>query len=579
MNRERLDQGVMKRREVRMRGKVHSLIALLIVLMLGFLVACSDGSSNSSETEGASNESGETITNEPVTLTLINADGEEKDFDDPVAQKITEATGVVLDIDYPVGGNEEAVPLMIASGDYPDLIFAKGDIGKLIEAGAVIKLDDLIEEKGDHLKAMYGDQLDRLRHSIEDPSIYTVGTYGVDSPVWEPSGTFQIQLDVLRELGYPEIHTLEEFEAALSEYVEKYPEIDGQKTIPLSLLGSDWRWLITVGDPAGTAAGLAGDGQWAVNDETGEATYKFLLPELKEYFKWLNGMNAKGLLDQESFTHTHDTYISKLSSGRVLAVADQNWNFGDADMALVADGKEWRTYAPLPVTLGEQYIHQGIKNYGYTGGWGIAISSTSEHQEKAFEFLDWMASEEAQILVNWGIEGVNYDVVDGHRVMKEADRRRMNTDSNYGKETGVGYYVYPFPQWGIGAVDSYGLPITPNDEEQIIANLNGAEKEVLSQYSMDNWTDWFPPAEELRVSNHGQAFSYNIEAGSDLEIIMTKADDLTEQRITQAILGDPADFDEAWDSMLGELEAMDIKKANDLMTQKVQEIMELWGTK
>lgn len=555
-----------------MKKQYNLLVALFLVI---FLAACGNESTNNTNTK----DDDDSATDEPITLTLFNADGEEKEFNDAVAQKITEETGVVLEFDYPVGGNEEAVPLMIASGDYPDLIFAKGDIGKLIEAGAVIKLDDLIEEKGSNLKAMYGDQLDRLRHSLEDPSIYTVGTYGVDSPVWEPSGTFQVQLDVLRELGYPEIKTLEDLEAALTEYVEKYPEIDGQKTIPLSLLGSDWRWLITVGDPAGFAAGLAGDGQWAVNDDTGEATYKFLLPEIKQYFKWLNGMNAKGLLDQESFTQTHDTYISKLSSGRVLAIADQNWNFGDADMALVADGKEWRTYAPLPVTLGEEYVHQGIKNYGYTGGWGIAISSTTEHQEKAFEFLDWMASEEAQILVNWGIEGVHYDVVDGERKMKEEDRNRMNTDANYGKETGVGYYVYPFPQWGIGAVDSSGQPITPNNEEQIIENLNAAEKEVLSEYSMDNWTDWFPPAEELGVSNHGQAFSYNIEAGSDLEIIMQKADDLTEQRITQAILGDPAEFDQAWDSMLEELEAMDIARANELMTQKTQDIMELWGTK
>src|SRR5699024_12216658 len=70
---------------------------------------------------------------------------------------------------------------------YPDMIFAKGDIGKLIEAGGVIKLDDLIEEKGDNLKAMYGDQLDRLRNSVDDPSIYQVGTYGVEEAIWERS--------------------------------------------------------------------------------------------------------------------------------------------------------------------------------------------------------------------------------------------------------------------------------------------------------------------------------------------------------------------------------------------------------
>ncbi|SER51471.1 putative aldouronate transport system substrate-binding protein [Gracilibacillus ureilyticus] len=552
--------------------------ALFLIFLLGFFVlaACSD--SETGQGDDQSDKKEEPSAEDPITLSFFSADGTEKEFNDPVAQKITEETGIKLELDYPVGGNDEAIPLMIASGDYPDLIFAKGDIGKLIEAGGVIKLDDLIEEKGENLKAMYGDQINRLRNSIEDPSIYTVGTYGVENAYWETSGTFQIQLDVLRELGYPEIKTLEDFEAALTEYYEKYPEIDGQKTIPLSLLGSDWRWLITVGDPAGFAAGLAGDGQWAVDDETGEATYKFLLPELKEYFKWLNGLNAKGLLDPESFTQTYDTYISKLSSGRVLSVADQNWDFADADKALVADGKEWRTYAPLPVTLGEGYKSQSLKNYGFSGGWGIAISSTSEYQEEAFEFLDWMASEEAQILVNWGIEGENYDIVDGKRVMQEDDRERMNNDKDYSKETGVGYYIYPFPQWGNGAVDSTGQPITPNSEEQIIENFNTAEKEVLEEYEMENWIDCFPSTEELGISKHGQAFNYTIPAGSDLQIIQQKADDLTEQRITQAILGDPADFDKAWDDMIAELEAMNISKANEEMTKMVQDTMELWGT-
>jgi len=559
--------------------KVLSIFSLTLLFLMGAAVmtGCSDDKT-SSDADSGSTGGGEGST-EPVTLTFYSEDGVEKSFDDPVAKKITEETGVTLELDYPVGGNDETIPLMIASGDYPDMIYAKGDIGKLIEAGGVIKLDDLIEERGDNLKAMYGDQLDRLRNSVDDPSIYTVGTYGVENAYWQTSGTFQVQLDVLRELGYPEINTLEDFEAAITEYKEKYPEIDGQDTLGLSLLGSDWRWLITVGNPAGFAAGIPDDGQWAINDETGEATYKFLKPELKEYFQWLNGLNDKGLLDPESFTQTYDTYIAKLSSGRVLSIADQDWDIADADKALLADGKEWRTYAPLPVTLGSEYQSQGLKDYGFAGGWGIAISSTSEHQERAFEFLDWMASEEAQILANWGIEGENYDIVDGKRVVQEDDRERKLTDPDYAKETGVGYYVYPFPQWGNGALDSTGQSITPDTEQDIIDNFNSAEKEVLAKYDMKNWIEWFPATEDLGVSKHGAAANYTIAPGSDLQIIQQKADDLVEQRITQAILGDPADFDSAWDGMIDDLEAMDIEKANEAMTKLTQDTMELWGTK
>lgn len=570
-----------------MLKKQMSILRFVLFALIGLVVLAGCGNAdNNNNTENDGNNNGENAGNndgeeqEPVTLSLFNADlTEDKSFDDPVAQKITEETGVTLELEHPVGGDEQAIPIMIASGDYPDMIFAKGDIGKLIEAGGVIKLDDLIEEKGDNLKEMYGDQIDRLRNSVDDPGIYTVGTYGVENAYWSTSGTAQIQLDVLRELGYPEIETIYDFEDAIAEYAEKYPEIDGQETIGLSLLGSDWRWLITAGNPAGFALGIPDDGQWAIDDDTGEATYKFTLPEIKEYFEWLNHMHDIGLLDPESFTHTEDTYISKISSGRVLGLTDQDWNYEDAENALLSDGKEWRTYAPLPVTLSDEYQSQGLKDYGFAGGWGISISSTSEHQEEAFEFLDWMASEEAQILLNWGIEGENYEIVDGERVLFDEDRERMNSDSDYPKETGVGYYVYPFPQWGEGAVDSNGQSITPNTQEDIIENYTDAETEVIAEYDMDSWIDWFPSTDELGVSEHGAAANYTIPSGSDLEIIQQKADEIAEQKITQAILGKPEDFDDAWDEVQDALIDAGIEDANEEMTKITQDIMELWGTK
>lgn len=548
---------------------------LLLCMFVLFLAACSDDNNKKSNGKGQSSDG-----DDPITLTFYNVDlTEDKVFDDEVAQVITEKTGVKLEIQHPVGGDEQAIPLMIAGGDYPDLIFAKGDLGKLIEAGGIIKLDDLIEEKGDNLQALYGDQLDRLRNSADDPSIYHVGTYGVEEALWETSGNAQIQLDVLRELGYPDIRTIYDFEDALKEYIDKHPEVNGQKTIGLSLLGSDWRWLITVGNPAGYSIGYPDDGQWAIDDDTGEAVYKFMVPEIKEYFKWLNHMHDIGLLDPESFTQTHDTYISKISSGRVLALTDADWNYQDAIKSLIADGEDWRTYAPLPVTISEEIDSPALKDRGFAGGWGIAISSTSKHQEKAFEFLDWMASEEAQILLNWGVEGVNYEIEDGKRVLKDEDKQRRKSDSKYSKDTGVGYYTYPFPMWGNGAVDSNGQSITPDTQEDIIAEYTDAEKEVVDKYKLKSWIDWFPSSESLGLSKHGPAYEYTIPSGSDLEIIQQKADDLTEQKITQAILGKPEDFDRLWDEIQEDLEKLGIEKANEEMTKLTQEVMELWGTR
>ena len=61
-----------------------------------------------------------------VELTFYNADGQEDPWTDPVAQALTEATGVKLKTDYPVSADDEKVALMIAEQNYPDMIYAKG---------------------------------------------------------------------------------------------------------------------------------------------------------------------------------------------------------------------------------------------------------------------------------------------------------------------------------------------------------------------------------------------------------------------------------------------------------------------
>ena len=52
---------------------------------------------------------------EPVTFTFYNADGMEDTWTDPVAQKITELTGVTLKMDYPADASDNRIALMAAT--------------------------------------------------------------------------------------------------------------------------------------------------------------------------------------------------------------------------------------------------------------------------------------------------------------------------------------------------------------------------------------------------------------------------------------------------------------------------------
>ncbi len=107
-----------------------------------------------------------------IELTFYNADGQEDPWTDPVAEAITAATGVKLKTDYPVSSDDQKIALMIAEQNFPDMIYAKGDAQSLIDAGALIDLTDLIEEYGPNIKKMYGEEFDKLKYSVDDPSIY-----------------------------------------------------------------------------------------------------------------------------------------------------------------------------------------------------------------------------------------------------------------------------------------------------------------------------------------------------------------------------------------------------------------------
>lgn len=125
---------------------------------------------------------------EPVTFTFYSADGLEDTWTDPVAQMITEKTGVTLKMDYPADSNDNRIELMVATGEYPDFVFAKGSVSTLIRNNALIDMSDLIDEYGPNIKKLYGDEYENLRYSSEDPSIYQLCSDKVQEETLETSG-------------------------------------------------------------------------------------------------------------------------------------------------------------------------------------------------------------------------------------------------------------------------------------------------------------------------------------------------------------------------------------------------------
>ncbi|MGE6578185.1 ABC transporter substrate-binding protein [Paenibacillus xylanexedens] len=535
---------------------------------------------------GENSESNTSDPNSPITFTFFGADASPNwnKMQDAVGKKITEETGVSIDAEFDIssGGGNDRISLMAASGDYPDLIFPKGNLTRLVDAGAMIDLTDLIEEHAPNLKKIYGEHFNRLKYSNDDPSIYWIPTNGaIDQVSFDATNGTAIQHRVVKELGYPEIKTLNDFENVLREYYEKHPTTDdGQPTIPLTLSADGWRRMITVTDPAVMSTGGPGDGEYFINPDTYEAVLHYKRPEEKEYFRWLNKMYNEGLLDKDSFVQKDDQYKSKIASGRVLSLFDPSWGFSDAENALKSAGKDDMTYGFYPVTLDDSFQRKDFQNIGFDG-YGIGITVDCEDPVRAIKFLDWMSSEEGQVLRNWGVEGEQYNVEDGVRTIPADVQERKNKDNNtFTKETGVGLYYIFGAHYGDGVKDSTDNYYTTNYPEQIQQSYSDEEKEALKGYGITTWKDLFPSEEEFPVKEWGAAYNMPIPSDSgDYNVVYQKTQDIIQKRIAEAITSSPSAFEGIYDNMITELDNAGAVAMEEQYTEWIKDRVRLWTGK
>ncbi|MCR8630576.1 ABC transporter substrate-binding protein [Paenibacillus radicis (ex Xue et al. 2023)] len=557
-----------------MKTKAVNTIIPILALTMVILSACDNKGLATSDKESQSDTA-------PIAVSFFNEDGNAAIWDNmesPIGKMIQQKTGVTLKPESPVGDPRQKISLIVASNEYPDLIYPKADGSMLVDAGAMLDLTPLIDKYAPNLKKLYGESnMKRMRWSSSDKSIYFLGSSAVDDRQLDVSGTFHLQYAVLKELGYPKIKTVYDFENAIKAYKDKYPTIDGKPTIGLSLIADDWRLQIGVTNPALAATGGPDDGEWYVDPKTFKATYHHTRPEEKEYYRWLNHMNAIGLLDPESFIQKYDQYKSKVGTGRVLGLIDQKWDYDEAQKVLRQSGKPERTYSNFPVTLNEQYKDHSTHSAGYLTGWGVGITKSAKDPVRIIKFLDYLASEEGMVLRSWGIEGINYTVENGKRVMTKEDKDKRANDPLYAKKSGIGNYGYPFPIAGNGVMDSTGNSYSTTSKEQIKLDYIDVEKETLKHYNADMWIDLFPKESEFPVRPYGAAWQTNLVTGSEADVLSKRLSDLFKKRVPEMILAKPEQFDAVWDAFQKDLEKAGVHKMEEEFTKLLQDKVKLWN--
>jgi putative aldouronate transport system substrate-binding protein len=552
--------------------------AICLIMIFTILISAATGckKSENKETSGGSTSTGE---NKPTKFSYFtfSSDGTPS-WDGPIHKKVTEKTGVSMEIEYMVGADvNEKVGVMIAGREYADFIDARG-LGvpeKLIEAGALIPLDELIEKHAPNIKKLWGDSLKKLKNS-KDGKVYLL-----DQPMNKPAEivdanqSLLIQYDVLDKMNYPTPKTLDDVFKLLKDYTAKYPEINGKPFIPWGLWADTWGYNITVNNPAQWTNGFVDNSDAYVDPKTYQVKYFNSTDYFKDYLKWMNKLYTNGMLDKNGFITKNDQWKSLISTGRVLATIDGTWDVADGEAALRKAGMPERAYARFPIVMKE-----GIKDrsqvYCESYSWGLGISKNCKDPVRAIKFLDYMCSEEGTILQNWGIEGVHYDVVSGKRVMKPEVNKALREDSQYKYKQGFGLVTGRYNTPVKLSDGQYAVPFNPEDTYK---NSDEWTRKVMDKYKIKYWGQMFDVSGER--TPYGFAWNVTLDPKSPGSLASSKADELRHAFVPQIVMSkNDSEFDKNWQDFTKKLaDEANISKWEKEMTDGIAKRLEVFGVK
>ncbi|WP_339187320.1 ABC transporter substrate-binding protein [Paenibacillus sp. FSL R5-0490] len=528
----------------------------LAVLLTALLAGCSQNSSSSAPSATGDDE------NSPVTFSYYMFSPGKKDVlasETTIGKVLQEQTGVDWKMEYLVGDSATKAGVMIASGDYPDVISSSGEMSKLLDAGAYIPLDDLIEEYGPNIKRVYGPYFDKMKNA-EDGKIYALpytanqGEYSGSPNVG--GGAFWIQRSVLKEFDYPKITTLDEYFDLIQDYKEKHPTVDGADTIGFVSLAGVANNFFTLQNPAMHLAGYPNDGSVMVDMTTHEAKVVAGTDAQKKWIQKLNEINAQGMLDPESFTMNKDQYLAKLTSGRVLGYFNYGWQIGDASKNLLSAGIDEKRYAPLPIVFDEGIKDQYVDPPGFVNNYATGISVNAKDPVRIIKYFDNLLKEENQVLVQWGIKDETYSVDEkGRFYYANEDQRKAHDDLELSRKFGFTYFGTDWPKYGGESTLTDGNAYSPGNQPEVAAaSYTEGDKKFLEAYGIQTFSELFNKPEERPWF---PAWSIALEQGSPEQIFTTKSDDLQRKYLPEMILGAPSNFDKLWDAYMAELNKLD----------------------
>lgn len=497
------------------------------------------------------------------------------------------------------GGGNTLFDIRSAAGNLGDLIICNGEddtLQKLVNSGLVLNMEPYLKDK----------EIMRFEKAIKDVNkdLSPVGIYAIPSEVslnspmtpsegLEPTYGPYLRWDLYKELGYPEINTLEDLLPILVQMQKLEPFAEnGEKTYAFSFF-KDWDGnMMNAAKQPCCFYGWDELGFLLLKADSDE--YQSIIDSDSMYvrvLKWYFEANQLGLVDPQSQTQSYNDVAQKYEDGQVLYspwpwVAQIEYN----TLARRNEGKGF-----MIADMEDMNIYSYGCNQSGSRKTVILVGSHTKDPERLMDFVDWMYSSDGIRSIGpqssagtAGPEGLcwEYDEKGAPRLTEFGEKALSDPESEMPDEWGTGTWaegisVLNFMPVAPCEVDEDGYPYAYRLWDSVRDMEETAlEKDWKEVMQADNTRDFLLKNDKMVVSP-GCNFTYTIS--SEIETLRGQCRSVIQKYSWEMIFAeDEAEFYQLLSKMQNEALSLgydkvvevDIKDALSFQAERVRVVEE-----